>query len=333
MLTNESRGNSTSGRRGLSDLRRERERERARERRRHSSKEQRAKEQERAREQRQRSSEGQRQNERERARQKRQNSSNGSEQRLQNERERARQKRQNSSEQQRQRERERARQKRQESSEEQREKERQRKRVPKQNERRIGECVVQQQLCDAEKLHRSKDLQRIALDEGFIISDNQGLGNCMFFALAEQLEIVKGVKISAEELRVNLVKFLTENSNLPNGTHLFRFVDHDRHPTWRDYLESMAKDGTWGDHLMLQAAANYYSTAIRVVSSLGRENESLICPVNPSDILPNTSNTNHQQPLVLGYIFELHYVSLLPIQVRENRNSRGAVNVCDDEGE
>lgn len=73
---------------------------------------------------------------------------------------------------------------------------------------------VQQLLCDAEKLYGSEDLQRIALDEGFIISDNQGMGNCMFFALAEQLEIVKGVKISAEELRVNLVKFLKENSNL-----------------------------------------------------------------------------------------------------------------------
>ncbi|KAL9977286.1 hypothetical protein ACROYT_G014675 [Oculina patagonica] len=78
----------------------------------------------------------------------------------------------------------------------------------------MGLGYVQQQFSDAEKLHASEDLERIALDEGFIISDNRGSGNCMFFALAKQLEIVKGVKISAEELRVNLVEFLKENSNL-----------------------------------------------------------------------------------------------------------------------
>ncbi|KAL9958553.1 hypothetical protein ACROYT_G035582 [Oculina patagonica] len=240
----------------------------------------------------------------------RQNRQRRSEEQLEKERERARQNRQRRSEEQREKKREKDRELKQRIRKEERQRERQRKR---ENER-SGEGDVKQLLCDAEKLHGSEDLQRIASEEGFIISNNQGLGNCMFFALAEQLEIVKGVKISAEELRVNLVKFLKENSNLPNGTHLFRFVDHDRHPTWSDYLESMAKDGTWGDHLMLQAAANYYNTAIRVVSSLGRENESLICPVNPADILPNTSNMNHQQPLVLGYIFELHYVSLLPRQ-------------------
>ena len=61
---------------------------------------------------------------------------------------------------------------------------------------------------DAKKLHGAEDLERTALDEGFIISDNRGLGNCMFYALAEQ--IVKGVKISAEQLKVNLVNVPTK---------------------------------------------------------------------------------------------------------------------------
>ena len=76
----------------------------------------------------------------------------------------------------------------------------------------------------------------------------------------------------------------------------------------------MAKDGKWGDHLMLRAAANYYRTVIRVVSSLGHERELLVNPDNPDD----TSNTNHQQPLVLGHVFELHFVSLIPRQGNDN---------------
>ena len=66
----------------------------------------------------------------------------------------------------------------------------------------------------------------------------------------------------------------------PNGTHLFWFVDQDTYPTWCDHLESMEKEGTWGDNLILQAAANYYTcrTPIRVISSLGQDNELLISP-------------------------------------------------------
>jgi len=65
----------------------------------------------------------------------------------------------------------------------------------------------------------------------------------------------------------------------------------------------MNKEGTWGDHLVLLAAANYYRTDIRVISSLGRE--VLISPDRP---VANTS------PLVLGHIHEEHYVSLHPKQ-------------------
>ena len=97
-----------------------------------------------------------------------------------------------------------------------------------------------------------------------------------------------------------------------NGTHLFSFVDQDRYPTWCDYLECMEKEGTWGDNLILQAAANYYRMPIRVISSLGQENELLTSPDSPGYVSACTTNTNHQQPLVLGHVSELHFVSLIP---------------------
>ena len=60
----------------------------------------------------------------------------------------------------------------------------------------------------------SLGLRNIASDRGFRISDNKGLGNCMFFALSEQVEIVKGIKIPHGELRQTLVQYLRSNPKL-----------------------------------------------------------------------------------------------------------------------
>ena len=65
----------------------------------------------------------------------------------------------------------------------------------------------------------------------------------------------------------------------------------------------MAKDGTWGDHVVLFAAANHFQTPIRIISSLDHE-----IVVQPDYAPANTT------PLVLGHIHELHYVSLQPRQ-------------------
>ena len=60
----------------------------------------------------------------------------------------------------------------------------------------------------------SEELTRIASDKGFRISDNQESGNCMFHALSEQLETVKGIKIENGQLRQSLVQYLRENPKL-----------------------------------------------------------------------------------------------------------------------
>jgi len=63
----------------------------------------------------------------------------------------------------------------------------------------------------------------------------------------------------------------------------------------------MEKDGTWGDHLVLRAAASCYKTPVRVISSLDCD-----IIINPDHPVDNTC------PLVLGHIHEKHYVSLQP---------------------
>ena len=60
----------------------------------------------------------------------------------------------------------------------------------------------------------SLNLKRTAQEKGFVISDNQGEGNCMFFALSEQLDVVKGMRMSHEEIRQTVVRYLMDHPTL-----------------------------------------------------------------------------------------------------------------------
>ena len=65
----------------------------------------------------------------------------------------------------------------------------------------------------------------------------------------------------------------------------------------------MNADGTWGDHVILHGAANYFETCIHVISSLPNGNEVMICPEY------DTGNNR----FVVGHVHELHYVSFRPV--------------------
>ena len=60
----------------------------------------------------------------------------------------------------------------------------------------------------------SKRLEEIASDKGFTVSDNEGSGNCMFYSLSEQLDLVKGIRISQNALRQHIVQYLEKNPTL-----------------------------------------------------------------------------------------------------------------------
>ena len=57
------------------------------------------------------------------------------------------------------------------------------------------------------------ELKKIALVKGFNVIDNDGEGNCMFMALADQLE-VQGKQYSHDELREKIVGDLEDNPKL-----------------------------------------------------------------------------------------------------------------------
>ena len=86
---------------------------------------------------------------------------------------------------------------------------------------------LQQMQYDVSKVSSNTDLfaelEKIASDKGFVISDNEGSGNCMFHAVSEQLNLVKGIKISHGELRQSIVQYLRKN---PKLVSLVFFVIH-----------------------------------------------------------------------------------------------------------
>ena len=68
----------------------------------------------------------------------------------------------------------------------------------------------------------------------------------------------------------------------------------------------MKEDGTWGDHIVLVAAAKCFKVPINIVTSSDLHNE--VIQINPM-LGPGEDAVN---PLVLGHVAESHYISLEP---------------------
>ena len=81
--------------------------------------------------------------------------------------------------------------------------------------------IIREARIESSKTKLSQALKKTALEKGFAISDNQGEGNCMFFALSEQLDLIKGIKISHDELRRTIVQHLRENPKLVSAFFFF----------------------------------------------------------------------------------------------------------------
>ena len=75
-------------------------------------------------------------------------------------------------------------------------------------------CQQWQKHASSCKISSNTDLLSDFKKKGYRISNNPGSGNCMFYALSEQLEIVQRVEIHHFELRHSLVQYLKEHPKL-----------------------------------------------------------------------------------------------------------------------
>ncbi|GFR49572.1 hypothetical protein Agub_g11619 [Astrephomene gubernaculifera] len=119
-----------------------------------------------------------------------------------------------------------------------------------------------------------------------------GDGNCQFRALSDQLY---GHPDSHTEVRQAVVATLRRRAESYRA-----YVPGE----YEDYCTNMAKSGTWGDHVTLQAAADTYGTRIVVVTSFA---DSPVINIEPAV-------QNLQRTLFLSFWAEVHYNSLYPME-------------------
>ena len=83
-----------------------------------------------------------------------------------------------------------------------------------------------------------------------------------------------------------------------------RFIESNTDIPWASYLSNMSSQGTWADHLIIQAVADAMNLIIQIIES----------------------NGNPPLALTIGHLRETHYVSTVPI-CDDMNNVRGSSSV------
>ena len=99
--------------------------------------------------------------------------------------------------------------------------------------------------------------------------DPSGDGNCHFLVVCESLTSIWLYR-SVETLREKVVQYLVNHPHKQNFTTV----------AWPTYVENMARDGTYGDHVTLQASADLFNFQFIVISSLGPAATAVISPMD-----------------------------------------------------
>lgn len=111
-------------------------------------------------------------------------------------------------------------------------------------------------------------------------------GNCFFSSISL---LRYGTTDRHDQVRKDIVTWLEGN-----GSAVSNFIYEQ---TWDDYCQTMAKNSTWADHVVLHAAAAVYRRDIQIISSIAGD-EYFITVESPDAIRP---------PFLLAHWHEHHY--------------------------
>ncbi|KAB2031548.1 hypothetical protein E1A91_D05G319700v1 [Gossypium mustelinum] len=142
---------------------------------------------------------------------------------------------------------------------------------------------------DEETSDHQRLLDRLQL-YGLVENKVQGDGNCQFRSLSDQLYRSQD---HHKFVRQQVVYQLKSNSEMYEG-----YVPM----AYGDYLKKMNKNGEWGDHVTLQAAADLYGVKIFVLTSFKDT-----CYI---EILPHDQKS--ERIIFLSFWAEVHYNSICP---------------------
>ncbi|CAJ1360790.1 unnamed protein product [Effrenium voratum] len=141
---------------------------------------------------------------------------------------------------------------------------------------------------EAEAARRHARLERLLAAHGLAERPVAGDGNCQFRALADQLY---GSEEHHDAIRAQVLEQLRTLPSRYQGFVPGRF---------ESYLAHMARDGAWGDHVTLQAAADVLGVRIHVVSDFLEEAYIEVTP----------EQQKSSKVLKLCFWAEVHYNSL-----------------------
>ncbi|XP_022945410.1 OTU domain-containing protein DDB_G0284757-like isoform X1 [Cucurbita moschata] len=142
---------------------------------------------------------------------------------------------------------------------------------------------------DEEMSDHQRLLERLQLYE-LIENKIQGDGNCQFRALSDQLYRSPEHHDVVREQIIAQLKFYREiyEGYVPMA--------------YDEYLKKMSKKGEWGDHVTLQAAADWFGVKIFVITSFKDT-----CSI---EILPKVQKS--KRIIFLSFWAEVHYNSIYP---------------------
>eukprot|EP00667_Euglena_gracilis_P019074 EG_transcript_20378 len=144
---------------------------------------------------------------------------------------------------------------------------------------------------------RQRLLQRLAF-HGLKERAVEGDGNCQFRALADQLWRRQDSHREVRRLVAARLRF-----------HPEQYAPFVISEDYDAYVARMAKEGEWGDHVTLQAAADVFGVEIVLVTSFADERSIIsIKPLDWEGKDPDSSRV--VQTLHLSFYAEIHYNSI-----------------------
>ena len=151
-----------------------------------------------------------------------------------------------------------------------------------------------------------RDLEILARRRGYKVVPVKGDGNCLFRAVGKSLRLNQNIKYSHEELRAQVVTYLTSHEEFLEPYLEYVTESGDTTPqeyakNVKRYIKNISRSGTWGDFICLRVL----SEILKVKFNL------LILNTRSFQVV---SNNDTFKPLIpLGFIDDYHYTALTPL--------------------
>jgi hypothetical protein len=149
-------------------------------------------------------------------------------------------------------------------------------------------------------------LEILARRRGYKVIPVKGDGNCLFRAVGKSLRLNQNIKYSHEDLRAQVVTYLTSHKEFLEPYLEYVTESGDTTPqeyakNVERYIKNISKPGTWGDFICLRVLSEILKVKFNLLI-LNTRNFQVI------------SNNDTFKPLIpLGFIDDYHYTALTPL--------------------